>query len=215
MEKALQVLDGIVSNAHILKQQLEKLRHNTCSAKFMRPCIGIRSYDEVLVSYHLTLRKLIEFGDYPLKTGNRLISESFAHVRGNKLKAKEMKMFTLHFGRDVPMAEVLEECHRRALAPACAHEILSFALQYPELQLQFPIVALGSLRRCVKGVYKCIVLGRVARMRDVDLCSDALIYNFMVGTAFLVVPIAWLHPEDPRRVQIGSARILAGSITTR
>ncbi len=61
------------------------------------------------------------------------------------MEAREIKFELVHLDKDVSTDTALAELEKRKLRPALYEEILAFVAKYPELQKQFPIVALGSL----------------------------------------------------------------------
>lgn len=62
-------------------------------------------------------------------------------------EACEIEFELVHFGKDMSTDVILAELDKRGLRPALYEELLAFAAKYPELQKQFPIVALGSVCR--------------------------------------------------------------------
>lgn len=50
-----------------------------------------------------------------------------------------------HFGKDMSTDAVLKALDAEGLRPATMSELLALGAQYPELQRQFPIIALGSV----------------------------------------------------------------------
>jgi hypothetical protein len=57
---------------------------------------------------------------------------------------REVAFEYVHMDRDASTDEVLAEMDRKGLRPALYEELLGFALKYPDEQLKYPIVALGS-----------------------------------------------------------------------
>lgn len=57
---------------------------------------------------------------------------------------REVAFEYVHMDRDASADEVLDEMDRKGLRPALYEELLGFAEKFPDEQLKFPIVALGS-----------------------------------------------------------------------
>ena len=68
-------------------------------------------------------------------------------------EAREIKFELVHLGKDANTDTALAELEKRELRPALYEELLAFAVEYPELQKQFPIVALGSVCRNDGSLY--------------------------------------------------------------
>lgn len=56
----------------------------------------------------------------------------------------EVAVELMHFDRVVSTNEALRELNRMGYRPAELHELLAFGEKYPDVQREFPIVALGS-----------------------------------------------------------------------
>lgn len=74
---------------------------------------------------------------------NSEISSAHFPIKGER--TKEVMTELVHFNRYIESADdVLRELDKSGLRPATIEELLAFSLKYPEIQRQFPIVALGS-----------------------------------------------------------------------
>lgn len=62
-------------------------------------------------------------------------------------ESREIEFELVHLNEDVSTDKALAELDKQGLRPALYQELLAFAAKYPELQKQFPIVALGSVCR--------------------------------------------------------------------
>ncbi len=75
----------------------------------------------------------------------------------------------VHFGRVMTSDEVLDELDKQGLRSATIEELLAFGADHPELQRQFPIIALGSVW-VDPGGGRCVpVLWSFGRRRSVGL----------------------------------------------
>jgi len=57
----------------------------------------------------------------------------------------EVAVELIHFNRYVSTNEALRELDGMGYRPAELHELLAFGEKYPEVQRQFPVIALGSV----------------------------------------------------------------------
>lgn len=101
----------------------------------------------VMVNYNLSVKKAIKAGNYDW-TNDDITSENFPTKRSGEA---EVDIELVHFNRDMSTEEVLAEFDKRGLEPAELHELLKIGEKYPNLQREFPIVALGSVRRSPYG----------------------------------------------------------------
>lgn len=63
------------------------------------------------------------------------------------METREIEFELVHLNKDASTDTARAELDKRELRPALYEELLAFAAKYPELQKQFPIVALGSVCR--------------------------------------------------------------------
>lgn len=67
------------------------------------------------------------------------------HFPSNEIGTKEVSVELVHFGRDMTTDEVLSKLDKTGLRPATLKELLALGEGHPDLQREFPIVALGSV----------------------------------------------------------------------
>ena len=87
-----------------------------------------------------------------VKQGNYGWSNS--DINDGNFQADEMhqsEVILKHFDKDMSTEAVLKALDADGLRPATMSELLELGIRYPELQKQFPIVALGSVWRCPSG----------------------------------------------------------------
>mgnify|MGYP001567436333 FL=1 len=95
----------------------------------------------VVVDYAHTLSKMIQDGHYD--SVNDDITADHFPVSGEGVV--EVKLELVHFDRVMESDDVLKELDKAGLRPATLAELLAFGAKYPELQRQFPIIALGAV----------------------------------------------------------------------
>lgn len=102
---------------------------------------GTRQTFKVLVDYTKTLAEMIKAGQYDWVNEN--ITQDHFSVHGSGQKEVEIVLF--HFNRDIASEQVIVEMEQAGFRPAKVEELLSLGASYPDLQKQFPVVALGSV----------------------------------------------------------------------
>jgi len=98
---------------------------------------------QVTVDYSETLEEMIAAGRYDTRNNN--ISAEHFPVQGTG--KVDVELHLVHLGRDASTDAVLAELDRRGLRPARIEELLALGAKHPNLQKEFPIVALGSVWR--------------------------------------------------------------------
>lgn len=103
------------------------------------------------VDYNQTVEQMIAAGKYDWKNSD-ITEKHFplpAELSGQKT-AVSSKLF--HFNRDISSEDAIAEMDKAGYRPATLSELLALGTKHPELQRQFPIVALGSLWRLAFGL---------------------------------------------------------------
>lgn len=95
----------------------------------------------VTVDYTLPLMEMIKAGRYDWV--NPDITEEHFPVKGEGIR--EVVVELIHFGRFMETDDVLRELDRLDLRPATIEELLALGAKYPEVQREFPVMALGSV----------------------------------------------------------------------
>lgn len=94
----------------------------------------------VTVDYNQSFRDMIKAGRYDLIDSE--ISEEHFPIDGQG--RIETNLVLVHFNRKMSSDAVLKELEQRGLRPGMLPELLAFGAKYPDIQRQFPIIALGS-----------------------------------------------------------------------
>ena len=131
------------------------------------------------VDYSLTLEQMIAEGEYDWVNSD-ITSTRFPIVGTGKVGLEGQLE---HYGRNMSSDAVLADLDQKGLRPATIAEILAFGAKYPELQRQFPIVALGSVAS-VSGDRDVAYLCRHDRHRSLRLCCFGDVWD--AGSRFLV-----------------------------
>ena len=95
----------------------------------------------ITVNYSLSLEEMVAAGRYDWKN-NDITAKHFS-VKGEGVVDVDIEL--VHFDRVMDSSdEVIRELNV-GLRPAKIEELLAFGAKYPDVQRQFPIVALGSV----------------------------------------------------------------------
>lgn len=109
----------------------------------------------ITVNFNLPLAEMISAGHYD-RVNDDITAEHFP-IRGGGTAELEAQL--VHLNRLMESEDVLKELDKNDLWPGTIPELLAFGAKYPELQRQFPIIAMGSVwqdpdaGRCVPGLW--------------------------------------------------------------
>lgn len=102
----------------------------------------------VSVNYALSLEEMVAAGRYNWKNDD--ITARHFSVKGEGVVDVDIQL--AHFDRVMDSSgEVIRELDKVGLRPAKIEELLAFGAKYPDVQRQFPVVALGSVWRRLVG----------------------------------------------------------------
>ena len=107
------------------------------------------------------------------------------HFPTTRTGTHEEKVELMHLDRDISTEDALREMDAHGYRPADLHELLAFGEKYPEIQREFPVVALGSVWRSRAGSRYVPSLDGDGTERDLGLEWDARDWD--AGCRFAVV----------------------------
>jgi len=113
---------------------------------------------KLTVDYSRTLKEMINAGNYGWANDD-ITEKNFplpTKLLGKKITAST-KLF--HFDRRISSEDAISEMNKAGYRPATLAELLALGEAHPELQKEFPIVALGSVWRGEDGGHVVPVLG--------------------------------------------------------
>ncbi len=118
---------------------------------------GVKLTDvyHVVINYTHTLGEMIQAGQYDGGVNDNITAEHFP-ISGEGMV--EAKLELVHFNRVMESEEVLKEFAKAGLEPAKIEHLLAFGAKYPDVQRQFPIIALGSVWQFRSGSHFVAVL---------------------------------------------------------
>ncbi len=119
----------------------------------------------IKVNYDLSVESLVINGKYDWKN-DAITGKNFPTTRKGEA---DLVLELVHFNKVLTSEEVLKELDKKGLRPAELHELLTFGEKYPDIQRQFPVIALGSLLRGWGGDRGVPYLYRFGGERGLDL----------------------------------------------
>jgi len=117
------------------------------------------------VDYDLSVENAVKLGQYNWTNGD-ITGKNFPTTRTGKV---EVVVELIRFNCAISTKDAQRELDQRGYRPAELHELLAFGEKYPELQRQFPIVALGSVWRGRRGYRYVPCLDGDGSERSLDL----------------------------------------------
>lgn len=119
----------------------------------------------ISIDYGMSIEKMLELGEYN-SLNSKITSKHFPTSRTGKM---ETEIILIHFNRSISSKEALKEMDKMGLRAAEPHELLAFGVKYPDVQCQFPIVALGLVWRGPDDSRNVVCLGGVGAKRNTRL----------------------------------------------
>jgi len=116
-------------------------------AKKMIEVVDVKPTYNIIVDYNRSLADMIKAGNYDWVNSD--INAKHFPIKG---KGKHELTATLfHFDRYIESDDAIAEMDKQGYRPATIEELPALGEKYPELQKEFPIVALGSVWRGPSG----------------------------------------------------------------
>jgi len=123
-----------------LQALLESGRFSALLREFMEDGVPEPSTYTLFVDYDRSLADMIKAGRYDWTNDDITVE----HFPLNKRESGEVELHVVHFGCHMTTKEVLAELDKRGLRPAELPELLALGSAHPDLQRDYPLVALGS-----------------------------------------------------------------------
>lgn len=132
-----------------------------------RKFVGLKPLNaySLIINYDLSVEKAIKAGKYDWVNSD-ITSDHFPSMETGE---KEVSIELIYFGRDMGTDDVLRELDKMSLRPANLKELLALGEKFPDIQREFPIIALGSVWRDRYGYRGCAFLLRGGSMRSLSL----------------------------------------------
>lgn len=145
----LQQLLAVVEEQNIsIAEAIERIKGNSNGKAEAQP----QPAEEITltVDYGRTVKQMIKAGKYN-GVNSDITEKNFplpTELIGQKTSVSG-KLF--HFGKDISSEDVIFEMDKSGYRPATLPELLALGEAHPDLQRQFPIIALGSVWRVAAG----------------------------------------------------------------
>jgi len=172
MGKAMETLVSLIEEVEDLGGSDDDIRRIKTNKALRRQIAELIVSDRVIcdrhnvvVDYGMSLADMLAVGKYDWKN-NDITTKHFPTQDNGQA---EVEIFLVHIGRDMGTDNVLKELDARGLRPAKIEELLALGADQPELQRQFPIIALGSVWRVSDGSRRVACLGRSGAERSLGL----------------------------------------------
>lgn len=153
----------------MLADLMHKLQHGVITPEQLNHFLKGQNPSDayrVTVDYGQLLDAMIAAGRYDGMHGD--ITDQNFPISGSGTCETEIALF--HFDKSMPLDTVLAELDKRGFRAATLTELLALGADQPELQRQFPIVALGSIWHGPRGDRGgAAYLGRIPAGRSLDL----------------------------------------------
>ncbi len=150
MGVSLSIIQGLMKEVQKLGGGDEHVRKlampdgESLLAELAQKLVGVvRRTFKVMVDYGKNLQEMIADGAYDY--ANPDITADHFPVKGEGKQEREVTLF--HFNRSINSDNAIEEMAAAGYRPATIEEFLALGKAQPDLQRQFPIVALGSVWR--------------------------------------------------------------------
>lgn len=138
----------------------------------------------LVVNYDAKLEYLARMGRYNFVNEN-FTSANFPTTRTGTATLEGGRL--VHFGRDMSTAAVEKKLDEMGLRPGEPHELAAFGSKYPDVQREYPVVALGGKRWREPGFGECVAYLRVWDVRR-GLYLDIVVSDWGGNDRFLAFP---------------------------
>lgn len=108
-----------------------------------------------------TIKELVAAGAFDWKNDD--ITDK--HFPQEKTGAEDVEIELVHLDRDISTDDALVELDKRGLRPANPAELLAFGATFPEVQREFPFIALGQFWRDPNGNRRVVFLDGSGSLR--------------------------------------------------
>jgi hypothetical protein len=106
-----------------------------------------KAHSTITIDHDRSVEEMVRAGKYDWSNDD-ITSK---HFLSDRKGTTQVRIQLIHFNRAMESDDVLHELDKQGLRPATLPELLALGEKHPELQRQFPIVALGSVWRRLFG----------------------------------------------------------------
>lgn len=123
----------------------------------------------VVVNYEMSVEDAVKLGWYDWANDN-ITSRNFQTKR---MGTVDLMVELIHFDKVISTSEALRELNKMGMRPAELHELLAFGEKHPDIQREFPVIALGAVWQGSGG-------GRIVPCLDGDGSGRRLLLSLVV-----------------------------------
>ena len=123
---------------------------------------------KLTVDYSKTVEQAVADGKYDYKNSDITV-KNFPISPAMIGKKVDIAGRLFHFDRNISSEDVIKEMDKENCRPAVLMEALALAAAHPELQREFPIIALGSVWRISSGGRQVPCLVVIGSARELNL----------------------------------------------
>jgi len=131
-------------------EKLKKHLQDAIEGKFD----GVASAFPVVVNYDQSVEVAVKAGKYGWSNSDITTK----HFPSQRKGTAEIEIILVHFNRAIESDEAVRELDKQGLRPAELPELLAFGAKYPDVQREFPVIALGSVWQDPAGNRHCASL---------------------------------------------------------
>jgi len=95
----------------------------------------------ISANYDLSVEKAVKAGKYDWSNSDITTK----HFPSSRKGAAELEITLVHFDREIDSDEAIRELDKMGLRPVELPELLALGAKYPDVQREFPVIALGSV----------------------------------------------------------------------
>jgi hypothetical protein len=156
LDRAVKAKGGVDEDLHLLARDEGQAMIDQIADLLVKAGAATRNAYPVTVNYAVSLADMIVAGKYDY--ANEYITATNFPIQGEGEVNTEVVL--VHFNRDISSEAAVTELAQMGLEPAKLEHLLAFGSKFPEIQREFPIVALGSSWVDSRGGRRVPCLGR-------------------------------------------------------
>jgi len=142
IDEANQLFRAIKEQKISISEAVERIKNK---GQFIEPYSKL---EEIIltIDYNQSLKRMIALGRYDYKNID-IIEKNFPLPIELKNKKVTVSGKLFYFEKSISGEDAISEMEKVGYRPATLVELLALGVKYPEMQRQFPIIALGSIWR--------------------------------------------------------------------
>jgi hypothetical protein len=171
-----QIEEGGITGNHI--QAILERRNPFAETLEAKQNSSVRQFFQLEIDGTKTLEQMIADGKYDWKNSD--INEKNFPIKDKTKRTATIELF--HFVKDISSENAIKAMAKEDFRPATIEELLALGAKQPELQKEFPIIALGSVWRLPFGLRGVPGLYWSDSGRELNLASGMAIGMATIGS---------------------------------